>query len=349
MDTRKWFKEAKYGMMVHWGLYSLLGGEWKGRRSSSYSEWIQSHQRISIAEYEKLAHAFNPVYFNAEEWVKFAKECGMKYLVLTSKHHDGFALFRSKADPYNVVDATPFGRDIVGELADACYKYGMKLGLYYSQDLDWHEVHGGGYKSGHIPCAGTAWCNDWDFPDNASKNFDICFQNKIYPQVEEILRNYGEICLIWFDVPMTLEEHHSKELFQLVKKYQPNCLINSRLGNGAYDYVSLGDNEIPESMTETNEFNKKDMNRIDGIKPSPYGLYETAATMNDSWGYCTWDQNWKSADQIVAIKRKLNGMGINYLLNVGPDGLGRIPGSCQDILKEVASYEADARSGTDDI
>lgn len=343
MDTRKWFKEAQYGMMVHWGLYSLLGGEWRGRRSSSYSEWIQSHQRIPIVEYEKLLQAFNPVYFNAEEWVRFAKECGMKYLVLTSKHHDGFALFRSKVDSYNVVDGTPFGRDIVGELADACYKHGLKLGLYYSQDLDWHEEHGGGYLSGHISCSGTAWCNDWDFPDHANKNFDICFQNKIYPQVEEIVRNYGEICLIWFDVPMTLEECHSQKLYQLVKKYQPDCLINSRLGNGAYDYVSLGDNEVPESMPEIGECNEADMNGINGIKPSPYGLYETAATMNDSWGYCAWDQNWKNAKQVAAIRKKLNGLGINYLLNVGPDGLGRIPGRCQDILREVAGYETEGK------
>ena len=192
-------------------------------------------------------------------------------------------------------------------MAEACYKYGLKLGLYYSQDLDWHEPHGGGYLSGHIPCAGTAWCNDWDFPDNEKKDFDICFRNKIYPQVEEILRNYGEL-----------------------------CLINSRLGNGAYDYVSLGDNEIPEHMPEQMEPDPSQMNELEGFKPSPYGLYETAATMNDSWGYCAWDQNWKDAKTIAANKKRFNGMGINYLLNVGPDGLGRFPAACQEILREVA-------------
>lgn len=336
MDNRKWFKEAGYGMMIHWGLYSLLAGEWNGRRSGSYSEWIQTNQRIPIAEYEKLARAFNPVFFDAEEWVRFAKECGMKYMVVTSKHHDGFALFHSKADKFNAVDATPFGRDIVGEISEACYKHGLKLGLYYSQDLDWHEPHGGGYKSGHIPCAGTAWCNDWDFPDNEKKDFNICFEKKIYPQIEEILRNYGELCLVWFDVPMTLSQEHSQRIFELVKKYQPDCLINSRLGNGAYDYVSLGDNEIPEAMPENMDPGKVDMNDIGGFKPSPYGLYETAATMNDSWGYCAWDQNWKNPEEVAAIRRKLNGMGINYLLNVGPDGLGRFPVRCQEILREAA-------------
>lgn len=336
MDMHKWFKEAQYGMMVHWGLYSLLAGEWRGKRSGSYAEWIQTRLRIPNADYERLASAFQPVYFDAEEWVRFAKDCGMKYFVVTSKHHEGFAMYHSKVDKFNVVDATPFGRDVIGEIAEACYKHGMKLGLYYSQDLDWHEPNGGGYRSGHIPCAGSAWCNDWDFPENDKKDFDICFRNKIYPQVEEILRNYGELCLIWFDVPMTLEEKHSRQIFELVKKYQPDCLINSRLGNGAYDYVSLGDNEIPKEMPENTEFNPDLMNAIDGFKPSPYGLYETAATMNDSWGYCAWDQNWKSAEEIAAIKKRLNGMGINYLLNVGPDGLGRIPGASQDILRAVA-------------
>ncbi len=336
MDMHKWFKEAQYGMMVHWGLYSLLAGEWRGKRSGSYAEWIQTRLRIPNADYTRLASAFQPIYFNAEEWVRLAKDCGMKYFVVTSKHHEGFAMYHSKVDKFNVVDATPFGRDVIGEIAEACYKHGMKLGLYYSQDLDWHEPNGGGYRSGHIPCAGSAWCNDWDFPENDKKDFDICFRNKIYPQVEEILRNYGELCLIWFDVPMTLEEKHSRQIFELVKKYQPDCLINSRLGNGAYDYVSLGDNEIPKEMPENTEFNPDLMNAIDGFKPSPYGLYETAATMNDSWGYCAWDQNWKSAEEIAAIKKKLNGMGINYLLNVGPDGLGRIPSASQDILRAVA-------------
>lgn len=336
MDMHKWFKEAQYGMMAHWGLYSLLAGEHYGQRCSSYCEWIQSYHRIPIAEYSQLAKAFNPVFFNAEEWIKLAKECGMKYFVITSKHHDGFALFHSKVDKYNVVDATPFGRDIIGELAEACYKHGLKLGLYYSQDLDWHEEHGGGYLT-TWPCSGTSWCNNWDFPENDKKNFDICFNNKIYPQVEEIMRNYGELCLIWFDVPMTISKDQSLQLYDLVKKYQPNCLINSRLGNGAYDYVSFDDNEIPETMPENQNFDPNlDMNNIGGFKPSPYGLYETAATTNDSWGFSAWDQNWKSPETIAAHKKKLNDLGVNYLLNVGPDGLGRIPAASQRILREAA-------------
>lgn len=336
MDMRKWFKEAQYGMMVHWGLYSLLAGEYKDRYSGVYAEWIQANLAIPNAEYGKLAKAFNPVFFDAEEWVKLAKDCGMKYFVVTSKHHDGFAMFHSKVDKYNVVDATPFGRDVIGEIAEACYKHGLKMCLYYSQDLDWHHPDGGGYLSNHIPSQGVTWDNSWDFPDAANKNFDRCFNEKIYPQVEEILRNYGELCLIWFDMPMTLKEHQSRALFDAIKKYQPDCLINSRLGNGAYDYVSLGDNEIPDSMPENTEFDPALMNGIDGFKPSPYGLYETAATINRTWGFSAHDQNWKSPEIIAANRKKLNGMGINYLLNVGPDGLGRIPLASQKILREAA-------------
>lgn len=335
MDVHKWFKEAKYGMMVHWGLYSLLGGEYKGEKVSSYAEWAQTYFRIPNAEYEKLATAFNPVYFNADEWVRFAKECGMKYIVVTSKHHEGFAMFKSRADKFNIVDATPFGRDVMAELAEACYKHDMKLGLYYSQDLDWHEKNGGGYLSNHIPNAGTTWDNSWDFPDEAHKDFTECFENKIMPQVEEILTGYGDLCLIWFDVPMTINESQSRRIYEAVKKYQPNCLINSRLGNGAYDYVSLGDNEIPDKLEDTTG-KAVDMNSIGGFKPSPYGLYETAATLNDTWGFSYHDHNWKTPEFIRSTREKLNGMGINYLINVGPDPLGRITADAQRILRGAA-------------
>lgn len=335
MDAHKWFKEAKYGMMVHWGLYSLLGGEYKGEKVSSYAEWAQTYFRIPNAEYEKLATAFNPVYFNADEWVRFAKECGMKYIVVTSKHHEGFAMFKSRADKFNVVDATPFGRDVMAELAEACYKHDMKLGLYYSQDLDWHEKNGGGYLSNHIPNAGTTWDNSWDFPDEAHKDFTECFENKIMPQVEEIMTGYGDLCLIWFDVPMTINASQSRRIYEAVKKYQPNCLINSRLGNGAYDYVSLGDNEIPDKLEDTTG-KAVDMNSIGGFKPSPYGLYETAATLNDTWGFSYHDHNWKTPEFIRSTREKLNGMGINYLINVGPDPLGRITADAQRILRGAA-------------
>jgi len=337
MDNRQWFKEAGYGMMVHWGLYSLLAGEYRGRQVRDYAEWAQSYFRIPNAEYGQLAKAFNPVFFDAEEWVKLAKEVGMKYFVVTSKHHDGFALFHSKADKYNVVDATPFGRDVVAEIGEACYKHGLKLGLYYSQDLDWHEMHGGGYLSNHMGNSGTTWDNSWDFPDAEKKDFSICFENKIKPQVKEILTGYGDLCLVWFDCPMTLTLDQSRELYSMVREYQPDCLINSRIGNGMYDYVSFGDNEIPDEIPA--EADAQNLNTFDGFKPSPYGLYETAATLNDTWGYSAHDHNWKTPEQIAAIRRKLRSIGANYLLNVGPDGLGRIPGKSVDILRAAGRAE----------
>lgn len=333
MDNYSWFKESGYGMMIHWGLYSLLGGEYKGGRVKDYAEWIQSYFQIPNNEYEKLASAFNPIGFNAEDYVKLASECGMKYIVITTKHHDGFAMFHSRTDKYNVYDVTPFHTDVLAEFARACKKYGIKLGIYYSQDLDWHHPHGGGYLSNHIYNSGTTWDNSWDF--KGEKNFDICFEEKIIPQVCEIMTNYGEISLAWFDVPMTIKPEQSELIYKTVKKLQPDCLINSRLGNGKYDYVSLGDNEIPQRM-EIADDREIDYNNIGGFKPSPHGLYETAATLNDTWGFSYYDNNWKSAGIIAENRKHLNSLGINYLINIGPDPLGRIPTAASMILKKAS-------------
>ncbi len=321
MDNHVWFGQAQYGMMVHWGLYALLGGEWRGERMPTIGEWAQSYFRIPNHEYGRLTHAFNPVLFDADAWVRLALDSGMRYLVVTSKHHDGLALFRSRVDEYNVCDATPFGRDVIAELAEACQRHGLKLGLYYSQDLDWHEPNGGGYRHGHTNAGCMSWTNDWDYPDNANKDYSQCFEAKIKPQVEELLCNYGDLLLIWFDTPLTLSPQHSRELFELVKRHQPHCLVNSRLGNGLGDYRSWGDNQIPDEQM-------------------PAGLFETPATLNDTWGYKAFDQNWKSWQEVLRLKRHLNGRGINYLLNVGPDHLGRIPGPCQQVLLRVAEESA---------
>ena len=317
MTNKEWFKEAQFGMMIHWGLYSLIAGEWQGRRMPYIGEWAQQYFRIPNAEYGKLAKIFNPIYFNAEEWVKLAKEAGMQYMVFTSKHHDGFAMYHSKVSKYNIVDATPFKRDVVGELAEACYKHGLKFGLYYSQDLDWNHPDGGGYLTGKTWCDNSAWwTNNWDFPDKDAKDYSRCFEEKIKPQVQEILTGYGDLCLIWFDVPFTISPAQTDELYRFVKHYQPDCLINSRIGNGYGDYTSAGDNEIPDD-------DKGNM------------LFETPATLNDTWGYKSFDNNWKSAEEVLRIKNHLKERGANYLLNVGPDYLGRIPAPSVDILREV--------------
>lgn len=319
MTNKEWFREAKYGMMVHFGLYSLLAGEYRGKRMGNMiGEWIQPYFQIPNAEYEKLAGVFNPIYFNAEEWVRTAQDAGMKYFVMTSKHHEGFALFRSKADKFNIVDATPFGRDIIEELANACVKYGMKFGLYYSQALDWHERNAGGWEKEYGDNLGIPWANIWDFPENEKKDFSEVFERKIKPQVKEILTQYGNLCLIWFDVPWTINVDQSLELYNMVKQYQPDCLVNSRIGalpGVKFDYRSWGDNEIPK------EYQDNSM------------LFETPATLNDTWGYKAYDQNWKSAERIKEIRNHLNERGINYLLNMGPDPLGRFPAPAIEILK----------------
>ena len=327
VNDGKWFSEARFGMMLHWGLYSLLGGEYKGRQcggaddggANELGEWIQSFFAIPCAEYEQYARAFNPIGFDAEEYVKMARDAGMNYLVVTSKHHEGFAMFKSDADPYNIVDATPFGRDPIAELAAACKKYGVKFGLYYSQELDWHKPDGGGYTLGYKN-AGSSWTNNWDFPDNAHKDFSRCFEKKIKPQVKEILTRYGEISVIWFDTPSVISPAQSRELYDLVKKYQPNCLVNSRIGNGMGDYASMGDNQVP------------------GAKKNRDMLYETAATLNDTWGYKSYDQNWKTPEQVISLLTRLASRNVNYLLNVGPDHLGRIPVGAQKVLREVGEW-----------
>ncbi|WP_125704123.1 alpha-L-fucosidase [Lacticaseibacillus daqingensis] len=328
-----WFRHAEYGMMIHWGLYSLLAGEYRGQLTTGYAEWLQADRQIPNAEYGKLATAFDPLYFDAPALVALAQAAGMRYLVVTAKHHDGFALYDSAVDDYNVVAATPFGRDVIGELAAACRAAGLRFGVYYSQDLDWHEPNGGGYTADPSTAAGVTWDNRWDFPDVAAKDYAQCFDAKIVPQVRELMTHYGDIATAWFDVPVTLSTAQSQALYAVVKAAQPDCLINSRLGNGTYDYVELGDNEVPDALVAPAQV---DYNALNGAKPSPHGLYESAGTTNHSWGYSAHDQDWLTPAAIAGKRQHLNALGINYLLNVGLDPLGRVPARAQAALLEAA-------------
>lgn len=333
MNNKEWFKEAKFGMMIHFGLYALPAGEWKGRRMPYIGEWAQSYFRIPNAEYGELAKAFNPILFNAEEWVLTAKSAGMKYMVVTSKHHEGFCLFGSDWDDYNIVDGTPFGRDIIAELAEACYKHGLKFGLYYSQELDWHDPNGGGYTVGHTNCGEMSWTNDWDYPENDKKDFSLCFNGKIKTQFKEILTKYGDLAVIWCDTPFAITSEQSKELYDMIKKYQPDALINSRIGNGVGDYHSCGDNQIDFDKNNKPGADAKRVGNVGEVT----GLYECPATLNHTWGYKSFDNDWKDARRVREIKEQLNSRGINYLLNIGPDYLGRLPAPAVDILREVGS------------
>ena len=307
-----WFQEARFGLFIHWGIYAIPGGEWNGETMDYIGEWIQSKFRIPNHDYEQLALQFNPTSFNAEEWVLLAKSAGMRYVVFTAKHHDGFALYGSKVDSYNIVDATPFRRDPLAELAETCAKHGLRLGLYYSQDLDWHHPEGGDPGPAQVKNYGMSWGNDWDFPDTAAKNFGRYFNEKSLPQVKELLTNYGPISLMWFDCPMNLDAEDSHKLMKVVHDLQPDCLVNSRVGNGYGDFLSMGDNQVP-------------VNKVKGI-------WECAATLNDTWGFKYSDHNWKSGLDTLAILIGLASRGVNYLLNIGPQPDGAFPQPSIDAL-----------------
>jgi alpha-L-fucosidase len=304
-----WFHEAKYGLFIHWGLYAIPAGEWKGKRIPGIGEWIMNRAQIPVREYEQLAKQFNPVMFNADAWVQLAKDAGMKYIVITSKHHDGFALYGSKVSRYNVVDATPFKRDILKELSEACARQGMRLGFYYSQSQDWHDPNGAG--------------NNWDFgPDvdeqqRELKNYDKYLREKAEPQVHELLTGYGPVALVWFDTPRMMTKERAQRFTDIVRSLQPMTLIDGRLGIKG-DYVSTGDNVIPPAVQDE--------------------AWEVPATINHTWGYKSYDLDWKQPGSIVFKLVDIVSKGGNYLLNVGPMADGVIPQASQDALRAAGSW-----------
>jgi alpha-L-fucosidase len=310
-----WFHEAKFGLFIHWGLYAIPAGEWKGRPVAGIGEWIMNRAQIPVREYELLATRFNPVKFDADTWVRLAQDAGMQYLVITSKHHDGFALFESKVSPYNVVAATPFHRDVLKELSRACERRNLRLGFYYSQAQDWHEPNGAG--------------NTWDFGPDDKKNFDQYLRAKAEPQVRELLSNYGPVCLVWFDTPRMMDVgDRARRFADLVRTLQPDCLIDGRLGAEG-DYKSTGDNAIPDQPMA--------------------GAWETPATINHTWGFKQDDDDWKSPGEIIFKLTDIVSKGGNYLLNVGPTAEGVIPERCVEILRAVGRWlkvNGDAIYGT---
>jgi alpha-L-fucosidase len=298
-----WFHQAKYGLFIHWGLYAIPAGEWQGKRVPGIGEWIMFRARIPVPEYEKLAQQWNPVKFDAEAWVGLAKDAGMKYVVITSKHHDGFALYDSKVSRFDVVDATPSRRDILRELAAACAKHGMPLGYYYSQAQDWHEPNGAG--------------NTWDFGPDDKKEFDQYLRDKAEPQVRELLTDYGPVALVWFDTPRMMTGERAQRFTEIVRRLSPKTLIDGRLG-AAGDYVTTGDNVIPAQVQTT--------------------AWEVPATLNHTWGYRKDDHDWKSPGDVTFKLVDIVSKGGNYLLNVGPMADGAIPQPSQEVLRTVGRW-----------
>lgn len=291
-------------MMVTWGVPAGLGGQWEGRRVDGLGEWIRWHAQIPAERYRELAAAFDPAAFDADALVGLAKDAGMRYLVFIAKHHDGFALFDSAADPFNSVHHARWGRDAVREVADACRRHGVRLGLYYSHAIDWNE-----------PNAAQHWAD----PDASGRDFDEFFRRKSLPQIRELLTNYGEVSVLWPDMPFLIRPEQCQEILDLTRELQPECLVCSRLGwSSPWDYRSFGDNELPNHVIPER--------------------WETVATLNDTWGFRSDDHAWKSPEEVLTLLLAAVGKGGNLLLNVGPDGDGRVPEPSQEVLREVGRW-----------
>lgn len=308
-ERAKWWRESRFGMFIHWGIYSLMA---KG-------EWVMYFERIPVKEYEKLAGRFNPIKFDAEEWVKLAKNAGMKYIVITAKHHDGFSMFKTNVDRYNIVDGTPYGKDVMADLAKACEKHGIRLCFYYSHVREWRHPHAQSLEEKSPDLYGN-YGNFWDYPYESKKNLQIYIDEFDKPQLKELLTQYGSVGIIWFDTPSMIRPDQAQELIDIIRELQPDCLINSRVGDFVdADYYSLGDCEIPE-------YN----NSVD---------FETPMTICHAWGYNNMpDNRYRELKELIHQLVDIVSLGGNYLLNVGPDPEGVIPPEAQEKLKGIGEW-----------
>jgi alpha-L-fucosidase len=315
-DARmQWWRAARFGMFIHWGVYSVPAGTYHGKQIPGIGEWIMCTAKIPMAEYQGYAKEYNPVKYNPDEWVRLAKEAGMKYIVITAKHHDGFANFDTKASDWNIVKATPYGKDVLKPLAAACRKYGIKLGFYYSQAQDWNN--------GGSECSGS-----WD--PAQKHDMDDYIDKVAVPQVRELLSNYGEFpAVLWWDTSCDMNKERADKLAVLLK-LKPGIIFNNRLGG---DYQ--GDTETPEQSIPATGFKGRD--------------WETCMTMNDTWGFKSYDNNWKSTETILRNLVDIASKGGNYLLNVGPTSEGLIPEPSIERLRAVGAWmkvNGDAIYGT---
>jgi alpha-L-fucosidase len=313
-----WWSDARFGMFIHWGLYSQWGCHYPGadgRLLNGKTEHMMRHLRMPFALYSTIAGVFNPVKFDADEWVRIAKAAGMKYIVITSKHHDGFALWNSAANDYNVVKRTPWQRDAIRELADACRRGGLRFGVYYSLGRDWEDPD--------VPTSvkpdGNRRSNDWDWPDETKKDFTRYYERKVKPQVRELLTQYGPIDLLWFDTPEQIKPAQSIELMKLIHELQPACIVNQRIGNRYGDY-RVAEQEIPAGGWAD--------------------AWETCMTLNKHWGYYLGDEEFKSTETVIRHLVDIASKGGNFLLNVGPTGEGVIPAGSVARLRETGAWLA---------
>jgi alpha-L-fucosidase len=329
-ERMEWWREARFGMFIHWGVYSVPAGTWNGQKIGSIGEWIMNRAKIPVADYQTMAKQFNPVKYDADAWVKMAKDAGMKYIVITSKHHDGFALFETKASKWNVVDATAYGKDLLKPLAEACKKYGIKLGFYYSQAQDWNNPGGSAARK----LTKEGWANPdsvtidaytkehrghWD-PAQEKKTFAQYIDDVAVPQVKELLSNYGDLAVLWWDTPTDMTDDAAIKLQSLLA-LQPNIITNDRLKRPNFP----GDHKTPEQRIP----NLKDLDGTD---------WETCMTMNGTWGYKSYDHNYKTPETLIRNLVDIASKGGNFLLNVGPTDLGEFPQESVDLLAKMGQW-----------
>ncbi|MCD6202239.1 MAG: alpha-L-fucosidase [Bacteroidales bacterium] len=325
-DKMQWWRDAKFGMFIHWGVYSVPAGVYKGHKINGIGEWIMNYAKIPVAEYKAYAKSFNPVKYDPDAWVSLAKEAGMKYMVITSKHHDGFGMFDSEVTDWDIVDATPYKKDVIGALVKAARKQDMHIGLYYSQAQDWSHPGGAAYRK--LARAG------WDNPDSAHidkftaehdghwdpaqlGSFDEYLDKIAVPQTREILAKYHPD-ILWWDTPKNMTKERAEKFLPVIAPY-PDLITNNRLGGGI-----SGDLETPEQYIPATGY--------------PGRNWEVCMTMNDTWGYKSWDHNWKSGKDLLLKLSEIVSKGGNFLLNVGPTSEGLIPQASIDRLKYIGTW-----------
>ena len=310
----EWFSQAKYGLFLHWGLYAVCEGDWNNNKEQA--EWLMIKENFSSSEYEKFADSFNPVKFNAEDWVNIARSAGMKYIVITAKHHDGFCMYNSEYTDYDIVDATPYGKDPMKELAEACRENGIKLCFYYSI-VDWHhpefpvkysmkKFHPLGYHGDPNPDADV-------------KKYALYMKN----QLRELLSNYGDIGIIWFDTGGAFRAEDMAELLdgdaivRMIREIQPQCLINNRLGVEGTDY-GTPEQHIPGT-----------------VQAQPF---EVCMTLGRKWSWNKYDTLLKSPAQVIYNLVDIVSKGGNYLLGIGPKPDGTLPEIATERMLEVGAW-----------
>ncbi len=326
------FNDMKFGMFIHWGLYSQVGGVWKGKKAAEYparaakvAEWIMRKAEIPRAEYRELAKTFNPAPGTAEGFVTLAKAAGMRYIALTSKHHDGFALYGTTASDFNIVDATPYARDFLDELYAACRKHGIGFALYYSHGVDWmdggtcryYEVKERNDRLG-IP-TNVAPNNLYDPSDNTYTEY---IRNKALPQVRELMQRYPEMRFLWYDGENNITEAEAFDFYQTCYDINPAVLMSRRIGYGLADFLDAGDNGIPRSADQM-------------TKP-----WQTIGTTNNSWGYASYDHDWKTTLELLYWLVDVASKGGSYMLNIGPRGDGSVPEQCVEYLEALGNWLA---------